>query len=1643
MKYFKVFDKISAYTEYIGSSSAVLPNLSYVYESGNVYLNPNVVPPFMNTLTIEGASSITAETCGYNAIYNITDVTTSATWSIVSGSQYATTNSSNGQITILANANESSVVVQAAYNGQTATKEITLTYQGGSSAETTTDVITDESGNTITVVTTVTENEDGSSTEIVESLVTDNEGNVIGSTEINTETNIDGSYTSNETNYDSDGNATDGTNITGETNGNVTTQDIKYDDSGNTVVTGYDIDTSGNEDGVKEFRADGINTEYYALDVTQGFVLDIHFTIDFANQPPGQNDNHHNIINSKRATPEPWYGFQVRQSQTNKYIQLGTQFATGSNSNITITATTANHYQGSANVYEYKLRIVYDPTASSDKFTCDELIGNAFHYTNNNTFPDIEDLKYIKTTIGCALDANGDPFRFSNIDVFSFSIKKLSNVSDPAIDCDGQYVTITCETEGADIYYRLNEVGVYTKYTFPITITADTLVQAYAELDSDKSNTVSKNCLYDNGIATPVITCDGEYVSIACATTDAELYYRLNETGTYSAYTDSFEITATTVVEAYAQVGSEVGHTAKQTCTYAPVELKAPVIICDGEEVFISCETTAATINYRLNQEGSYSAYTTSFNIAEDTVVEAYSTYRGRVSAVVLENCEYSPVHHYEKDYLTFRIISGGTICWKSVGSGYNKEIFYSLNGGAWNSITAETTPTGINVVADDVIRFKGTNNTYAGSKSNYASFGKDSSGATDISSTAHFVAEGNVMSLIYGDNFIGQTTFSGGTYNFCSLFKRTNIESAENLILPALTLTNYCYRAMFSWCTELTKAPQLPATTLAQGVYWYMFENCAITSAPDLLAETLVAECYGNMFTGCTQLNFIKCMANTGFNTTNCKQNWVSGVASSGTFVKDSGVSVNTWGRGTNGIPTNWLVYDDVPVVPPTITYDGFSEITLTCETQGATIYYRLTNNGEYSAYTTPITITADTVVDTYAELGGQESRTVSQTCQYVSDVPIEYSNRDLKKWNYGNQEITTPYSVNAIDGHSASYAKGTFNFETSFALSGAQPTYLWFQHADHSASIYVDDTLVEKHWGGYAAFTTDISEYVHSGTNRVKVAIKNNEGNYVAPAAGDFNFNATLGNVRLLTSPYVPAMEYGYDGFHITSNVSQSSAIVRVKTSVPTGATVVCTIDDGNTNVYSASSASTGSEMEFITTIVNPHLWNGKSDPYLYTVTLEIYGGNDLYHRFVRPYGLRYYEYVISDTEKVGTVSNPYTGFLLNGSPYLLRGCCMHDDIEGKANALSETDYNNTFAIIQELGCNFIRLAHYPHPKEVYDRCDALGIVVQTEGPCVNKLQSTMPSDYYTHLTGQYTDMVNQHYNHSCIFFWGLSNETTTDDKAFGKQKVEEYTALIKNLDSSRMVGYVLAQSPGTSPSAYYNDPSNVDWFGCNIYVGWYDSPNSNTPTSQINTRLNNTINRVGKPMAYSEYGCGGTQHCHSDDFMTTTTRGNHERHDIEYMMWLHEGHIATIKQYPQLMFTAQWQLFDIAVSNRNEGYTICLDGENTSVDDNLRRLNNKGLVERDHVTKKDTFYIYKAWWNQTDKFVHICGKDYTKKNDRVIKCYSNDGTTFKLYKNNELIETVTASDNIVTFTATSFNSGDVVRVNGNSTNDTFTFE
>ena len=125
--------------------------------------------------------------------------------------------------------------------------------------------------------------------------------------------------------------------------------------------------------------------------------------------------------------------------------------------------------------------------------------------------------------------------------------------------------------------------------------------------------------------------------------------------------------------------------------------------------------------------------------------------------------------------------------------------------------------------------------------------------------------------------------------------------------VLPATTLASYFYANMFTHCTSLTTAPQLPATTVSDYCYEYMFYNCkSLTTAPELPATTLANQCYSGMFRGCSKLNYIKAMFTTTPSSSYTNY-WVSGVASSGTFVKNKNATWNV--TGTYGIPSGWTV--------------------------------------------------------------------------------------------------------------------------------------------------------------------------------------------------------------------------------------------------------------------------------------------------------------------------------------------------------------------------------------------------------------------------------------------------------------------------------------------------------------------------------------------------------------------------------------------------------------------------------------------------------------------------------------------------------------------------------------------------------------
>ena len=285
----------------------------------------------------------------------------------------------------------------------------------------------------------------------------------------------------------------------------------------------------------------------------------------------------------------------------------------------------------------------------------------------------------------------------------------------------------------------------------------------------------------------------------------------------------------------------------------------------------------------------------------------------------------------YSKEYFTLEFLEDGQISFRGVVN--DGQSYYSFNDSEWTEITSETT---LNISSNDTLRFKGVGN-------------KVSTGyiGTFFTIETKFNVKGNVMSLLYGDEFEGQTDLTSKEYAFEHLFTScTTLVNASELILPATMLTDYCYSYMFDnctslvtapalpattlyescysgmffGCTNLTNAPEFPSTTLASNCYYAMFYGCtSLVTVPELHATTLASSCYEYMFGSCSKLSNITMLA-TDISATSCLSNWVDGVSSSGTFTKHP--QMTSLPSGVNGIPSNWTVVDYEEASPNLITF-------------------------------------------------------------------------------------------------------------------------------------------------------------------------------------------------------------------------------------------------------------------------------------------------------------------------------------------------------------------------------------------------------------------------------------------------------------------------------------------------------------------------------------------------------------------------------------------------------------------------------------------------------------------------------------------------------------------------------------------------
>ncbi len=582
----------------------------------------------------------------------------------------------------------------------------------------------------------------------------------------------------------------------------------------------------------------------------------------------------------------------------------------------------------------------------------------------------------------------------------------------------------------------------------------------------------------------------------------------------------------------------------------------------------------------------------------------------------------------------------------------------------------------------------------------------------------------------------------------------------------------------------------------------------------------------------------------------------------------------------------------------------------------------------------------------------------------------------------------VNLPHTWNNIDGQDGGndYWRGTCRYEKTFGMptfdAATEQVWLEFDGVNSSAKVTLNGEEIVSHEGGYSTFRVDVTNRLKA-SNALVVDADNSVNQEVYPQKADFTFYGGIyRDVKLLVvSKNHFALSYlGCSGVKVTPKVDEadhSTATVRVESSVEgDGITLIRLLDAEGTLV----SEQRGTDVTF--TISHPHLWDGVKDPYLYTVeallldpkSVESTTDAAILDRVVTKIGIRSFHI---DAKK---------GFYLNGRPYPLHGVSRHQDRRGIGNAITKEMHEEDMALIKELGANTIRLAHYQHDQYFYDLCDEAGMVVWAEIPYISE---HLPNGRMNTIS-QMRELIAQNYNHASICVWGVSNEITISTKD-NKDMLDNHHVLndlCHEMDPSRPT--TLACYAMCGP---FNKVAHItDVVAWNLYLGWY------VPGFFLNDLWIGFFHLMfpNRPLGYSEYGAEGMPNLHSEH----PRRGDQTE---EYQSKYHEFMLKCFTRHPWMWGTYVWNMFDFAADARDQG------GE--------PGMNHKGLVTFDRKTKKDSFYLYKAWWSD-EPFVHIASKRFTDraKDTITVTVYSNQKSV-ALYVNGEKLETKTG-DKTFTF-------------------------
>ena len=571
------------------------------------------------------------------------------------------------------------------------------------------------------------------------------------------------------------------------------------------------------------------------------------------------------------------------------------------------------------------------------------------------------------------------------------------------------------------------------------------------------------------------------------------------------------------------------------------------------------------------------------------------------------------------------------------------------------------------------------------------------------------------------------------------------------------------------------------------------------------------------------------------------------------------------------------------------------------------------------------------------------------------------------MKDWQFtGPNGVTTavelPHTWNAKDGQDGGndYWRGCCTYCTRFAAPvydpAQQQVWLQFEGVNASAAVLLNGQQLCTHDGGYSTFRAEVTELLQA-ENQLTVRVDNSVNDRVYPQKADFTFYGGIYrdvSLMVVSKNHFTLDYFGGPGIRITPTVQGADASVQVTTWHDGEGEVSIELLDAAGNTV-----ATGKGPDITLTIFNAHLWNGVKDPYLYSCKARLVVNGTVEDETTTRFGVRSFKV------------DPKKGFFLNGKSYPLHGVSRHQDRKGLGNAITREMHDEDMALIKEIGANTIRLAHYQHDQYFYDLCDEVGMVVWAEIPYISE---HMPNGRENTIS-QMKELIIQNYNHPCIVCWGVSNEITisTKDKKDMLDNHRQLNDLCHEMDKTRLTTLACYAMCGPfNRSAHITDM--VSW---NLYLGWY------VPGFILNDLWMGFFHLCfpNRPFGYSEYGAEGMPNLHS----THPHRGDHTE---EYQAKYHEYMLRCFKRHPWMWATHVWNMFDFAADARDQG------GE--------PGMNHKGLVTFDRKTKKDSFYLYKAWWSD-EAFVHICSKRFVERtgSTATVKVYSNQSTV-ALYVN-----------------------------------------